>query len=247
MKTAIDNFKTTISKIDERINTLQSEVRSLESEKKGAAEKYRKMMVDDSTGAKEYTTEQLNQPKQRVDELNSQIQTANERIEMLVKAKTDKQAEQIKAVQQAYQEESAKLRDEIEKVFLKAREMRAQLTLTLLDAHQKYQAAHELRSELNTVEHIAGVERTHRLYVPEHIPSGVKGMYGEYDAGLAPGDDELRNVYLRGELFVWVKHYAETGEVVTHKQLKERAEQQSETSAQGAKGIVGRLLGKTSN
>jgi predicted nucleic acid-binding Zn-ribbon protein len=257
MKKAIDIFNTTVSKLDERIKTLQNEVSSLEADKKSAEENYRQMMVDDSTGVKEYTTEQLNKPKQRVDELNSQIQTAKERINMLEKAATEKKAELVPAVQQAYREESGKLTAEIDVEFLKVRELRAKLTLSLLGANEKYRAAHQLRTELNDVERAAGVDQTHRLYVPEHIPTGG-GAYTPYDAGIVPTEDELRDVYLQGKLNLWVQHYAETGEVATHEVLRDRLRTQSEstdeketsnlgllqTVAQGAKGLVDKVLGK---
>ncbi len=71
MKKAIENFKAIIGKMDEKIQGIQNEVIALEAEMKASEQKYHQMMLDDSTGVKEYTTEQLNKPKSRAEELKS--------------------------------------------------------------------------------------------------------------------------------------------------------------------------------
>ncbi len=161
---------------------------------------------------------------------------------MLEKAKAEKMAEHVSLIQDEYREECAKVTKEIEAVFLKAREMRAKLVLTLLEAHEKYKTAQDLRRELNDVERIAGVQMTFRTFVPDGVP--VRGDYTPYDYGIIPSESELKEVYREGKLQRWVEHYATTGEVTTNDELNKRPA--NPNVAQGAKGLIGRVLGKSS-
>jgi hypothetical protein len=250
MKKALEALQNAEASINARITELQQEVDQKKAEHSEAAAQYKQMMVDDSAGTKTYSTTDMNKVKMRADELASEITVANERLQMVSAGKQDKLRALIDDVRKGWEVETAKLSEQIEGTFAAARELRAKLTLEVLEGHELYEQARQLRQTLNQAERMVGMdssEQTKRLGVPENPPTSDLHKIGS----IVPTEDEIVRAYQQGKLPEWIRHYADSGEVTTKDELRSRAlaaeaeaaAKQEQAAAQGSKGFIGRMLG----
>lgn len=232
-------LKQAAGNIDSRVKALRSELESKKKEHAGAAAQYRQMMVDDSAGVKEYTTEQLNKAKMHADELASEVQVASERLEMVGNGRSKKLEAMIGDVRKGWRREADVLRAEITKIFDEAREIRAQLVMKMLEANKHYKKSYELRNVMREAQRLAGIEvNFNDSGVPEYVPTG-------WEDGMIPNEDEMKRAYLRGELYPHIQHYAETGELLTHEEWRQMkiAESNKKEEAE-QRGIIGRMFSR---
>lgn len=244
-----EEFKQAEAKINARIEELSQEISQKKTEREKVAAKYKKMMVDDSVGTKLYTTDELNQVKMRAEELASEIQVAEERLQMVKDGKSEKLEGLLVKVKKGWERETQKLNGEIQEIFSSAREHRAKLTIEIKKGHSRYLQAQELQRSLNEVERALGKDywsQTNDLGVPkepmvkEYSPHGYTWVS---DKCVVPSEEELTNAYRSGELPNWVKHYAETGKLVTDDDLKPKQDKPVEVKGKSGGGLLGKLMG----
>ena len=247
---ALEAFNNAANSIDSRVTTLQKEVKQNQAEHTKAAERYRQAMIDDAAGTKEFTTAELTQLKRRVEELASDIATGNERLEMLTAGseagKKEKLLSLLDDVREARAHELVGLNTNIESIQEEAREIRAQLTIKILEANVHYKKAQELKRDLNSAERAAGLtfsEVENRLGIPTspRTSQPFEGAIGSYigDLCVLPREDELEKAYTHGELPTWITHYAENGELLTDAGVRQLHVTKSQNKE---KGVIGRLF-----
>lgn len=249
LKKQVEAIKQANENIEGRIDGLEKEIQQKTAEKSRAEGRYRKMLLEDSSGTTLHSTSELSQVKQSVESLSLEIQVANERLDMLNAGKHETLRKLLPAVEEARNKELEGLNADIERIHNEARELRAQLTLKILEANAPFTKAKELLSELNSVEYMSGItaydRRTSGVGVPEKPK--LKDYYqygGAYisDLCVIPEEKELLDAYAQGIIPAWIQHYADTGKLVTNAQAKEIAEKG--TSKKEGRGLVNRLLNK---
>ncbi len=250
MKQALEAFNNAANSIDSRVTALQKEVKQNQAEHTKAAERYRQSLIDDASGTKEFTTSELTQLKQRVEELSAEISTGNERLEMLTAGseagKREKLLTLLDDVRAARAHELVGLNADIDKIQGEARVLRAQLTLKIREANIPYKKARKILSELNEAETLTGLkpsEQTNQLGVPED-PKTVQyyqssGTPYVGDECVQPNVEEIMKAYKYGELPTWIQHFADTGELLTDEEVRQLHVTNSQNKE---KGVIGRLF-----
>lgn len=249
----IELFNEKISNIESRIDQLSAEVVQKTTEYEQAAKKYKTMMIEDSVGAKTYTTDELNKAKMRIDALSSEIQVAEERLRMVEASKKQQFRGFIVNVQQVWEAEVRELADKINAVFEVARENRAKLILEIQKGNVLYQQAYQKLRELNEAETRAGLafdERTRNVGIPETPPTFEVFHSGGFsstvytkitDKCVIPSEEELIKAYQFGAIPAWVEHFAKTGELLTDEMLKNHEVSPESGPASGVKGLLDKV------
>jgi hypothetical protein len=215
-----DKFKSEIGTIDGKIKTLASEIEKNQGLKEAAQAKYKGMVLDEK-----FTLVDLNKAKDQIDELSRSILIAEERLNILEKNKTDKQAELLASARKGWDREAAALKNEVDAIFSEAREYRAKLTLTIQKAHKFIGEEQALRNAFNEIERSAGVKDvTFGKHLPDNVPTNGGGgnYYVTDDYGVLATELELQRSYRSGELPLWIQDYAETGKLTTDEEIKDR-------------------------
>ncbi|WP_289142463.1 hypothetical protein [uncultured Brevibacillus sp.] len=245
-----EEFLQAESKIGARIDQLSSEIEQKKADQTKAEAAYKKMMVDDSAGIKTYSTSELNKAKMRADELASEIEVAQERLQMVSTGKSEKLYALLDNVKHGWERETQQLNLEIQEIFKAAREYRAKLTLEIQKGHERYLKAQELKQALNRAEQIIGMNYSQQS---SHLGIPDQPLLKEYhslgyspitDKCVIPSEDELVAAYRRGKVPPWISHYAATGEVVTNDDLNPKEEKPTEQTEKSA-GLLEKLFGRS--
>ncbi|CAM4408258.1 hypothetical protein FHS16_001748 [Paenibacillus endophyticus] len=252
MKKQIEAMNQAKEKLEVRISDLNTGIKKKANEKATAEALYREMLLEDSSGEKTHSTTELNKVKQRAEALELEIQVDSDRLQVLEAGKEGAVKKFLPDIQAARIRALEGIKVELDKIEEEARELRAKLTLKVMEANVPLKKAQELLQDLKGAEYMAGVpwdRQTTDVGVPTKpklytmMPIGMGQGTKTYDEScIMPAEEELIKAYARGEVPAWIKHYANTGKLVTDEEAREHAAKRSNSSE--GKGFVDRLLNR---
>jgi hypothetical protein len=239
MKALIDEMKQVQENMQKKVHKAAQEAVRAEEQRKQAEHTYRKMLSDDASGKKSYSSEELSAAKRKVDGYATDAVVAQDRARTIQELQKDnKMPDMLGRVKVAWKQEKEILNAEIAKCFEEAREHHAKLTIAVQKGNQFYKRGHELRYLFNSAELIVGIRNVTtdagiKETVPLHTNDGFGRGYVDVPIdGILPGERELENAYRTGQLPRWIEHYADTGELVTADEIIKRNQQAAGQSAE---------------
>ncbi|MBG9941775.1 hypothetical protein ABE237_22535 [Brevibacillus formosus] len=198
-------FKNTVAQLDEQISSFRRELWEKRDKKTTLEKRYTAMLDDDST------LSEINKVKKQIEDLETEIQIIQDKIDKLEKSKTDKLGALLSEVREGYEREVAELSANIPPVFEEVRKHRAKMLLALQKASQYYQSASELFTDLHAAERLSGKRESHRMGFPD-IRSFLQDRHEGHklaEIGLLITLDEALLAYHTGKVPAWVQEYTD--------------------------------------
>lgn len=224
-----DDFQEVAANTDKRISNLETEISKNLTESRRLENLYKQMVLEDSTGMQTYNVSEFNDVRKQIEELVGENKIAQERLQALKENRREQLKNPMVEVNRGRHRETQEITEQLKELFKRGREYRAKLLLLAVEANGYYSHAVELKrtyeeaQRLLDVDPYAYLQRSNvSLKIPESI-SEIEYHLGDEknkDKHFMPDYVEMQAAYELGALPGWVKHYAETGELLTNADLK---------------------------
>lgn len=203
----LEEFKAVSKELEDRLSKARSELWDKQNKHSQLKRDYNTMIEEDATGVKQYSLNDLNKAKKRIEELEEEIEFARQRVERLEAGKTERLASLIESVRQGAKTRANELNGVLTGVFDEVRGYRAKTLLSLQRAYNEaYGELSKLTDELQRADREAGL-KVDRRFLGIDIREVFHDDMKTGKIGILPNFDEINRAANLGEVPDWVYEF----------------------------------------